>query len=147
MANITRFDPFSQLADMDPFRGLEDILRAGRARPWTREPEVPQMKMDVSEDDKEYTVRAEIPGVKKDDLHIQIEGNQVVISAEVKREVEARQGEAMLHRERYTGKLYRSFALAQEIDESKAEARYNDGVLELHLPKRGNGASRELKVQ
>ena len=106
-----------------------------------------QLKLDVREDDKAYTVHAEIPGVKKEDIHVHIEGNLVSISAEVKNEKEIKEGEKLLRSERYFGKLSRSFKLAQDVDEGKANARYNDGVLELSLPKRGNNGSKRLTIE
>ena len=106
-----------------------------------------QLKLDVREDDKAYTVHAEIPGVKKEDIHVQIDGNLVSISAEVKNEKEVKEGEKLLRSERYFGKLSRSFKLAQDVDDSKANARYNDGVLELTLPKRSNNGSKRLNIE
>ncbi len=139
MANITRFDPFG---------GMGEVFRDMWARPWGNGVEfTPQIKMDVSEDDKAYTVKAEIPGVSKEDVHVEIDGNQVAISAEVKKEKEEKKGEMTLRSERYYGKQYRSFSLAHDIDESKSEAKYSNGVLELRLPKKTNGASKQLKVQ
>lgn len=79
-----------------------------------------QIKVDVSEDDKAYTVHAEIPGVKKEDIHVTIDGNQVFISAEVKNEKETKEGEKVLRSERYYGKVSRAFTLAQDVDEASA---------------------------
>jgi HSP20 family protein len=106
----------------------------------------PEIKMDVSEDDKAYTVRAEIPGVKKDDIKVAVEGNQVSISAEVKKEKEEKEGKKVIRSERYYGKVYRSFSLAQEVDQNAAKAKYSDGVLELTLPKKPGTAGKEISV-
>jgi HSP20 family protein len=105
-----------------------------------------KLKMDVKEDDKSYTVHAEIPGVKKDDIHVTIDGNQVTISAEVKQEKEVKEGEAVLRSERFFGKVSRSFSVSSDIDESASQAKYNDGVLELVLPKKVAAASKRLTV-
>ena len=142
MANVTRFDPF-QISALDPF---DDVFK-GFFRPVRAEgvPNV-QLKMDVKEDDNGYTVHAEIPGVKKEDIHVTIDGNQVAISAEVKQEKEVKEGEKVLRSERYYGKVSRSFALANEIDESRSEAKYSDGVLELSLPKKTVAASKRLTI-
>ena len=87
MANITRFDPFSELARLDPFGNVDDLLKGFMLRPVFRGVEAePQIKVDVSEEDKSYLVKAEIPGVKKEDIHVSIDGNQVTISAEIKKE-------------------------------------------------------------
>ena len=68
-----------------------------------------QLRVDVTENEAGYVVRAEIPGVKKDDINVGIEGNQVEISAEVKNEKEVKDGERVLRSERYYGKVYRAF--------------------------------------
>jgi len=147
MANITRFDPFFDVARWDPMRDFEDMFRGARLRPvlgdWQAAPEI---KLDVSEDDKAYKVKAEIPGVRKEDIQVSIEGNVVAISAEAKEEKEVK-GEATLRRERYYGKQFRSFTLPHAVMDDKAEAKYHDGVLELTLPKKGNGAAKKLKVE
>jgi len=140
MANITRFNPTSDALD-DLFRGF--FMRPVR---FEGQPDV-QIKMDVSEDDKAYTVHAEIPGVKKDDIHVNIDGNQVAISAEVKNEKEVKDGEKLLRSERYYGSVSRAFSLEQDVDESAAQAKYNEGVLELTLPKKKTASARKLVIQ
>ncbi len=139
MANITRFDPFSD---------LDDLLQGFFVRPMQLEGRTPvQFKMDVKEDDKGYTIHAELPGVKKDDIHVTVEGNQVSITAETKREKEEKQGEKVLRSERYYGKLSRAFTLGSELDEAGASAKFADGVLELKLPKKATATARRLAVQ
>lgn len=146
MANVTRYDPFGDLARFDPLRDLESALRLPRGF-WRNLPEVPEIRMDVSEDDKAYRVKAEIPGVKKDDIKISIDRNQVSISAEVKKETEEKKGETLLRSERYFGTQYRGFTLAQDVDEGKAEAKYEDGILLLTLPKRESTSAKQLPVK
>jgi HSP20 family protein len=147
MANITRFDPFN-IARTDPFGDIDDLFKGFFMRPvlFEGQPQM-QIKMDVKEDDNAYTVHAEIPGVKKQDIHVSIEGNQVSISAETKVEKEEKKGEKLLRSERYVGKVARSFTLAHDVDEAKAQAKYNDGVLELTLPKKAGGAAKKLAIQ
>ncbi len=145
MANITRYDPFSDIARFDPFRNIDDLFKGFMVRPVLREME-PDIKMDVSEDDKAYTVRAEVPGVKKEDIKISVDGNQVAISAEVKKEKEEKEGKKVIRSERYYGKVYRSFSLDQEVDQNAAKAKYSDGVLELTLPKKPGTAGKEISV-
>ena len=112
------------------------------------EPTVPaQLRMDLAESDGGYVVRAEIPGVRKEDINVAIDGNQVEISAEVKNEKAAADGEKVLRSERYFGKVYRAFALAQDIDESATSAKYADGILELTLPKKTSAAARRIAIQ
>ena len=141
MANLTRFDPFE--TSIEPF---DDLFR-GFFRPVRLDRELPQFKMDVKENDKAYTVHADLPGVKKEDIHITIDGNNVSISAETRSESEKKEGEKVLKRERSYGKIMRSFSLATDVDEATASAKYNDGVLELVLPKKMTTASKRLSVQ
>lgn len=148
MASITRFDPFNNIVTFDPFRNIDDFFRMPQLRPWMRElPMQPEIKMDVSEDEKAYHVKAEVPGVSKDDIHVAVDGNQVSISAEVKKEKEEKKGESVLRSERYFGMQSRSFTLMHDVDGNKAEAKCKDGVLELTLPKRNGAVAKELKVQ
>lgn len=148
MANITRFDPFEDLARFQPLANIDDFLKGFRLRPALGDMRLePHIKVDVSEADAAYSVKADIPGVNKEDIHVAIEGNQVSIEAEMKKEKEEKKGEKVVRSERYYGKQYRSFALGSEIDAGKAQAKYHDGVLELTLPKKSNGSSKELKVQ
>ena len=139
MVNIARFNPNTN--------ALDDVLRGFFMSPmrFEEQPEI-QIKMDVGEDEKSYVVNAEIPGVKKEDIHVSIEGNQVSISAEVKSQKDEKKDDKILRSERYYGKVSRSFSLAQDVDESAAVAKYNDGVLELTLPKRVGIKSKKLTI-
>ena len=140
MANILRYNPADDAFD-DLFRGF--FMRPVR---FEGQPDV-QIKLDVHEDDKAYAVHADIPGVNKEDIHVTIDGNQVSISAEVKKEKEVKEGEKILRSERYFGKVSRAFTLAQDVDEATADAKYKDGVLELRLPKRASNQSKKLTIQ
>jgi len=140
MANITRFNPANEALD-DLFRGF--FMRPVR---FEGQPDV-QIKMDVSEDDKSYKVHAEIPGVKKEDIHVHIDGNQVSISAEVKNEKEVKEGEKLLRSERYYGSVSRALSLGQDVDEGASQAKYHDGVLELTLPKKVAVTAKKLVIQ
>jgi HSP20 family protein len=147
MANLTRRDP-SSLARFDPFGDIDDLFRGFFVRPALLEGQ-PQMqiKMDLKEDDKAYTVHADIPGVKKEDIQVSIDGNRVSISAESKMEKEEKKGEKVLRSERYFGKVERSFTLQNDVDEALAQAKYSDGVLELTLPKKAGTATRKLEIK
>ena len=96
----------------------------------------PQIKLDVHESDASYTVKAEVPGVSKDDIDVRIEGNRVTLSAEVKKDKEEKKDGRVLRSERQYGYASRSFTLACDVDEAKAEARYKDGILELSCRRR-----------
>lgn len=141
MANLARFNVMDNT--------LDELMRGFFVRPMNFEStETPvQLRVDVSETETGYTVHAEIPGVKKDDIHVAIDGNQVEISAEVKNEQEVKEGERVLRSERYFGKVYRAFGLGQDIDEAATEARYADGVLELKLPKKASAKAKRISVQ
>ena len=141
MANVVRFNTLDT--------ALDDLMRGFFVRPMKYEPAATpaQLRVDVTENDAGYVVRAEIPGVKKDDINVAIDGNQVEISAEVKNEKEVKEGEKALRSERYFGKVYRAFALGSDIDEAATQARYADGVLELKLAKKAPNAARRITIQ
>ena len=107
-----------------------------------------KMRIDVAEKDNAYEVKADIPGVKKEDINVRIDGNVVQIDAEVKREKDTKgNGDKVLRSERYYGNISRTFSLADDVDDSKAEAKYADGVLTLQLPKKTTAESRKVTVQ
>ena len=142
MASITRYDPFGDMFDdlmkgffVRPVRGMEPTETARR------------MTIDVVETDKEYKVLAEVPGVKKDDIQVDIDGDSVAITAETRAEKDVKEGERLIHSERFIGKLARSFRLGQEVDQAKANAKYADGILELTLPKKAAASAKRLTVQ
>jgi len=142
MANITRYDPFGDMFD--------DIVKGFFVRPVSAVGQVEtvrRMRIDVTEGDKEYKVLAEIPGVKKEGIQVDIDGDAVSISAETRAEKDVKEGERVIHSERYFGKVSRSFRLGQEVDESTASAKYADGVLELVLPKKAAASARRLAIQ
>ena len=137
MSNLIRRDP------------LDDFFRGFFVRPvdFGSEPDAPAVKIDVKEQEKGYLVQAEIPGVKKEDIHVAVDGAIVSISAERREEKDVREGERVLRTERYFGKVSRSFQLAQEIDEAQVSAKYTDGVLELVLPKKAATQARGITIQ
>ncbi len=139
MYNVTVYHPFADT-------GIDELLR-GFFRPVRVAKTAARIKMDVSETDNAYVVKAEIPGVAKDDIQVSIEGNQVTIGAEVKRESETKDGERVLRTERYSGSVYRSFTLPVDIDEAASHAKYENGVLELTLTKKPAAAGRKLTIQ
>lgn len=137
MANLTRFDP------------LEDFFRGFFVRPveFGSQPEAPSIRIDVKEQPNAYLVYAELPGIKKEDIHVHIDGSVVAITAERKQEREVKEGERVLRTERYFGKVSRSFQLGQDIDEAQASAKFVDGVLELNLPKRAATSAKRLTIE
>lgn len=103
--------------------------------------------IDVSEDDEQYLVRAELPGVNKDDISITLEDGVLHISGETKREQEEKQGGRVIRQERHYGKYVRSLRLADAVDEQKVKAKYKDGVLELVLPKSESVKPKQIAVE
>lgn len=140
MANITRYTPFEDL--------FGDLMKGFWVKPLALPGgEELKLKVEVKEDDKAYTVHAEVPGVRKDDIQVEVDGNQVSIRAEVKREKEEKKGEKVLHSERYYGMVSRSFSLPADVDEKAVAASYKDGVLNLTLPKKAGNGSHRIAVQ
>ncbi len=137
MSNVTRYDP------------LDDLFRGFFVRPveFGSPAEAPAIKIDVKEQDKAFVVHAEMPGIKKEDIHVNIDGPVVSITAERKQEKEVKEGERVLRTERYFGKVSRSFQLGQDIDDTQASAKFTDGVLELMLPKKIANKAKRLNIE
>ena len=140
MANVTRYNPFENLFD-DFTKGF-----------WLKPIAIPggdelKIKVDVEEGDKAYSVHAEIPGVRKEDIQVDVDGNMVSIRAEVKKEKEEKKGDKLIHSERYYGMVGRSFSLPTEVDDKGTVAKYKDGVLDLTLPKKSGNGARRISVQ
>ena len=134
------------LFDLDPF---PSSLMRELWRPWRSEAgdqRAPQIRIDQSETDKDYTVKAEIPGVKKEDIDVRIDGNQVTISAEVKQDKEEKKDGRVLRSERRYGYASRSFMLDSDVDQAGADAKYSNGVLELKLPKKAQSTAKRLSI-
>ena len=141
MASITRYSPFDEAFD--------DLFRGFLVRPVSYEHPagVAQFRVDVSENEKAYTLRAELPGVKKEDINVTIDGETVAVSAEVKSEKDVKNGDRVLRAERYYGKVYRAFTLGQAVEEAGTHAKYADGVLELTLPKKAAVQAKRITIQ
>ncbi len=138
MANIVR-------TGSDPF---DDFFRGFFVRPvdFGGSVETPSIKVDVKEQGEAYKVHAELPGIRKEDIHVNIDGSVVSISAERRQDKEVKEGERVLRTERHFGKVSRSFQLGQDIDESKSSAKFTDGVLDLTLPKKVAAQARRLSI-
>ncbi|KVD97479.1 heat-shock protein Hsp20 [Burkholderia ubonensis] len=143
MSNLTRYDPFSMEPVSDLFQGL---FRPLRGLAMTDEPDLASMKIDVTESDGAYSVKAELPGVAKENIDVQVTGRTVSINAKVERSKEQKDGERVIRRERYSGAMSRSFSLADEIDDANATAAYQDGVLSLTLPKKAPVGQKKLTI-
>lgn len=128
---------------------LDDFFRGFFVRPVDidAKSDALAVKIDVKEQENKFLVHAEIPGVRKEDINVAVDGTFVSISAERREEKDSKEGERVLRAERYFGKVSRSFQLAQEIDESRVVAKYADGVLELSLPKKAATQARRITIQ
>lgn len=125
----------------------DSLRRLLRGTDWPTLRTPGEMKIDVSETDAAYQVRAEIPGAKKDDLKVTLDGNRVSIEAEVKEEKETKgEGDRNLVRELYYGQMSRTFTLASDVDEGNSQAKFEDGILCLTLPKCESSKQKRIKV-
>lgn len=143
MTELRLFDPLALDPIDDTFRSLMRPWRFGMADV------APRIKIDLSEQDGSYLVKAEIPGVRKEDIDVRVDGNLVTISAETKTEKEEKDKDKgrVLCRERQEGYTSRSFTLACPVDEAQADASYKDGVLSLKLPKKAATSTKRLAIQ
>lgn len=139
MNALTRFD---RLEDSIPAL----FHRFGRSLPMT-DVAPGDISLDITENDKDYLVRAAIPGAKKDDIRVSVDGNFVSISAEVKKDKEEKEGNRVVVRESFYGSASRCFSLAHEIDGNRVVAKLEDGVLKLTLPKREGTTARAIAIQ
>ena len=148
--NMTRANPRSDLVrggGGGVFPGIEDFFRDLSLAPALRALEqAPRMKVDVEENDQAYILRADVPGANREDITVSIDGNMVSIRANVEQERTDQSGN-MLRSERIYGEEYRTFTLPQEVDESKAEVKIENGVLILTLPKKSGTGGKKLTIQ
>jgi HSP20 family protein len=141
VTTLTRYQPLA--GGLDSL--LDELFRPAPA--WSNgEYEPLPIRLDVRETAEAYAVHAELPGVKKDDIAIEIKGNEISLSAESRRD-EQKEGENWLRVERYFGKTARKFVLPLEVDEARAEAKFADGVLELTLPKKASVLPRKVQIK
>lgn len=146
MNRLTHWNPFRGMSKADFPGGFEDFFREFSLRPnWRGTDELPEIRIDVSEDEKSYAIKADIPGVSKDDIEVTVEGRQVTICADTKRETERKEGEA-LYSERSSGRVWRAFMLPAEAESADATAHYEGGVLHLTLPKKHVVEQRRILV-
>ena len=140
MSNLRVFDPFASDVFDDFFRSF--------ARPRGEiAPAAPQLKIEVREDDQEFKVRAQVPGVNKEDIHVDINGDTVSITAEARQEKKEEKEGKVLRSEFSYGTATRAFSLGTAIDAARAAAKYDAGVLELTLPKKASAETRRVSVQ
>lgn len=125
---LAPFAPYSSLSRMDTSAALSP-------------------RMNVTETDKSFEVEAELPGVTKEDIKVAIDNRRVSIEAEEKRESEQKEGENLVYAERSFRKFSRNFTLPVEVDDVGAQAKLENGILKLSLPKREPAQAKKLAIQ
>jgi len=146
MTRVSLYDP---LTDVFPslFRSFLSDAALSREAATTAPARAAAPRLDVIEQESGYLLRADMPGVAKDAINIDIEANRVTIRAEIKRDEAAGASERILRSERYVGALARSVVLADEVDEAAAVATFENGVLELTLPRKAGVGPKRVTVQ
>ncbi|MGZ3805671.1 MAG: Hsp20/alpha crystallin family protein, partial [Pseudobdellovibrionaceae bacterium] len=150
--------PFRSRRELSPFSGMRNMMsrfddvfnnleRDFFAEPLWSQPALEGMAeftpyVDIEENDEMYMISADLPGVKKDDVKIDLSGNTLKISGERSKELKE-EG----YRERSYGRFSRSFSLPQSVDTKKVEAHFEDGVLRVILPKSEAASTQEIKIQ
>src|SRR5438128_705033 len=100
MSLMTQWNPVRPISRFGSTTDFDDLFRGLGLRPLIRDFEtMPEVRLEVNETDKNYLIKAEIPGVKKEDIEVAVEGNQVSIGAEIKRELQPRKDERTVHSE------------------------------------------------
>src|SRR5690606_12981939 len=102
--------------------------------------------LDVTETDRAYTVKLDMPGVAKEDVKVGIDGRHVTVQASTERKEEKKEGDRVVWRERAMTSYARSFSLPEEVDHLESGAKLDQGVLTLTLPKRATPAAKQIKV-
>ena len=139
MASMPRSNPFGEL--------LNELSDGFFIRPLARAAGVEAgIRLEVREDDDAYTVLAEIPGARKEDIHVDADGNGVTLRAELKQDPLEKQGQKVIYADRSYGSVSRSLSLPGEVDAQGARAEYRDGVLRLTLPKKLGGQGRRISI-
>ena len=142
---LTKWDPFREMEDVFdrytraigwPRRGSQEIMAAGDWAP----------RVDIAETDNEFIIKAEIPGVKKEDVKVTVDSGVLSIRGERKQEKEEK--DKKFHRvERYYGSFTRSFTMPDNVDETKIEASFKDGMLNLRIPKTEAAKPKAIEVK
>lgn len=135
-------------AAFDQFVGsiFDDLISAKRRDATAAESKTLKPRIDVSESETAYEVEAELPGVAKEDVRISVDGNRVSFEAERKSSA-AKEGETMIHTERTVQNFARNFTLPAEVDGERVEAKLENGILRLVLPKKQAVQTRKITVQ
>jgi HSP20 family protein len=146
MTNIVRWDPFTDLRS-----AMDRLFEEGFSRPWRllgadQAPAEFAFPVEVSETDSAVDVKASLPGVKPEEVEISIQNDVLSIRAEHKEESEEQKRDYYRREIRY-GAFHRALALPSGVDADEAEARFDNGILNLHLPKAQAARPKTIKVQ
>jgi len=146
---LGRWNPWKELEEME--KRLSTVFGPGRSAAGGEKKEAIAVTewsplVDITEDDKEYVVKAEIPEMKKEDIKINVHDDVLTISGERKYEKEEK-GKKYHRVERAYGSFMRSFTLPEEADGTKVSAEYKDGVLKVHLPKSEKAKPKAIEVK
>jgi HSP20 family protein len=147
MNNLIRWDPFKELNDLQ--HRLTSLLDRPSVRSNSDETiTTPQWSplVDITEDDKEYVIKAELPEVKKEDVKVSVENGVLSIVGERKFEKEEK-GRRYHRVERSYGNFVRTFTLPDDADAGKVVAQFKDGVLRVLLAKREDARPRSIEVK
>jgi HSP20 family protein len=148
MSYLSYRNPFKAALHSWPNLDVEAYLRGlGPRVVWADlSAKTPDIRLDLSEDDGAYCVKADLPGVDKNDIELHVDGNTLHIAADMHRDTSPKQGCKDLYSERHHGKVGRTLSLPSNIDEAKATALYENGVLTLTLPKKSEGQTRRIAI-
>ena len=149
MSTLTRWDPFHELDDLQnrlstlfgraPVKKSEGGREAMRVAQWAP-------LVDISEDEKEYLIKAELPEVKKDEVKVSVQNDVLSITGERKYEKEEK--DKKVHRiERAYGSFARTFTVPEDADAEHVSAEFRDGILNVHLPKTEKAKPKSIDVQ
>ena len=148
MNTMTRWDPFRELEEMhnrlNRYVGHGRLPETGHEEAMTMAEWAPLV--DICEDEKEYSITADIPEVRKEDVKVTVD--QGVLNIQGERKTEREQKGRAYHRvERAYGKFARAFALPDEVDGTKVNAEFKDGVLTVHLPKTEKALPKSVEIK
>ena len=155
MSNLSRWEPFR--AQWNPWKELQEVEKR-LSNMWGRPPAKEEggkeamtvaewaPLVDISEDEKEYLIKAELPEVKKEDVKVMVQDGVLTIQGERKKEGEEK-GKKFHRTERPYGRFVRTFTLPDDADETKVIAEFKDGVLRVHVPKSEKAKPRAIEVK
>ncbi|CAB3901378.1 Hsp20/alpha crystallin family protein [Achromobacter anxifer] len=141
MSRLTQYSPFSSEPFADVFQAFLRPIRQNL------DDQAPRMDIDVTESGDKYVLKAEVPGVDKKDISVEIDGNTVMISANKEKSSEVKEEGNVVRQERFWGRVQRSVSLASPIDQAAAKAVCENGVLVLTLPKAPGNRNKTLQIE